>query len=36
MTDRTRWCMADTAVYSAAEAERAWQKLLALYKTALA
>jgi carboxymethylenebutenolidase len=30
------WCMADTTVYSAAEAERAWQKLLALYKTALA
>jgi carboxymethylenebutenolidase len=30
------WCMADTTVYSAAEAERAWQRLLALYKTALA
>lgn len=30
------WCMADTTVYSKAEAERAWAKLLALYKTALA
>lgn len=30
------WCMADTSVYSAAEAARAWEKLLALYKTALA
>ena len=29
------WCMADTAVYSAAEADRAWQKLLALYKASL-
>ncbi len=29
------WCMADTAAYSAAEADRAWQKLLALYRTSL-
>ena len=26
------WCVPDTAVYSKAEAERAWGKLLALYK----
>jgi carboxymethylenebutenolidase len=30
------WCMTDTTAYTKAEAERAWTKLLALYKTALA
>ena len=35
------WCMSDipkppTPIYNKAEAERAWAKLLALYKTALA
>jgi carboxymethylenebutenolidase len=29
------WCMADTSVYNAAEADRAWQQLLVLYKTSL-
>ena len=30
------WCMADTAAYHRESAEKAWTKLLALYKTALA
>jgi len=30
------WCMADTTAYHRESAERAWGKLLALYKTALA
>ena len=30
------WCMADTTAYHRESAERAWAKLLALYKTALA
>src|SRR5687768_14739284 len=30
------WCPPDTQVYSEKEAERAWTRLLALYKTALA
>lgn len=30
------WCPPDSAVYDAAQAERAWERLLALYKAALA
>ena len=30
------WCPPDSAVYSAAPAERAWERMLALFKTALA
>jgi carboxymethylenebutenolidase len=30
------WCMADTTAYHRESAEKAWTKLLALYKTALA
>ena len=30
------WCMADSNQYHQADAEKAWSKLLALYKVALA
>ncbi len=30
------WCPSDSAVYNEAQAERAWSRLLALFKTALA
>jgi carboxymethylenebutenolidase len=30
------WCPPDSAVYNAAQAERAWERLLALFKSALA
>ena len=30
------WCPPDAAVYNAAQAERAWERMLALFKTALA
>ncbi len=30
------WCPPDSAVYNEAQAERAWSRLLALLKTALA
>ena len=30
------WCPPDSAVYNAAHAERAWERLLALFKAALA
>jgi carboxymethylenebutenolidase len=30
------WCPPDSAVYNAGHAERAWERLLALFKTALA
>ena len=30
------WCPPDSAVYNAAQAERAWERMLALFKTALA
>lgn len=33
---RHGWCPPDSAVYDAAEAERAWARMLALFKTALA
>ena len=30
------WCPPDSAVYNAAQAEKAWQRMMALFKTALA
>ena len=30
------WCPPDSAVYNAAQAEKAWERLLALFKEALA
>jgi carboxymethylenebutenolidase len=30
------WCPPDSAVYDAAQAEKAWERMMALFKSALA